>query len=180
MSRNYFQMFGYYNSSTRYFYGQEDLRLSRRGWADKSAAAIRREEHAKNEFQLIRVKMEERNDLSPGFTETQELLKPSCHLTKVCWSSFRKHVCSFDGWRTKRRLATAEEKKKHGEKRKANVYFTDVTYSVPRRSKAKENKEEGKDSTNKENSKENNKRLFEDEQCTSTATAATYKKSKSC
>ena len=168
----------------QYLYNYSD-RIDRRSWAAKSAAAIAREEMAKNLFETVRLTMEAREDLQPGFRETFELLKPSCHLTKACWASFRKHVRSFNGWRAKRRIATPEEKKKHGETRKGNVYFTDVTYSVPRKSKGKENKENEEliKEKHKENNKENNKRLLENEDGPFTPCAASTpvkKKLKTC
>ena len=114
----------------------KDLRSSRRGWAEKSAAAMRREETAVKMFETARLKMEARDDLSVGSRETVQLLKPSCHLTEACWKSFRGHVCSVEGWSTKRRVATEEEKKKHGETRKGRVYFVDVIY-LPSQNKQK-------------------------------------------
>ena len=58
-----------------------------------------------------------------------QLLKPSTHLTQPCWSAFSKHVRSFPGWTPKRRVATAEEKRQHGETRQAKCYFTDVSFN---------------------------------------------------
>ena len=84
-------------------------------------------------FESARLRMESRNDLQAGSTETVQLLKPSCHLTEACWKSFRKHVCGIEGWAAKRRVASEEEKKRHGETRKGKVYFVDVIYTVPRK-----------------------------------------------
>jgi len=99
--------------------------------AEKSAAATRREEQAIVKFKQAREQMEKRNDVQPGSKQTVELLKPSCHLVEACWQSFRKHVLSHNGWLAKRRVATEQEKKNHGEKRKGKVYFVDVIFSVP-------------------------------------------------
>ncbi|XP_063684556.1 DNA-directed RNA polymerase II subunit RPB1-like [Bolinopsis microptera] len=131
-------------------------RISRRGWAEKSAAAMRREETAVKMFETARLKMEARDDLSVGSRETVQLLKPSCHLTEACWKSFRGHVCSVEGWSTKRRVATEAEKKKHGETRKGRVYFVDVIYSVPHHSKERESsyKERNKENINPDNQKQ--------------------------
>lgn len=117
----------------------DDFGLNRRNWAEKSNAATEREERAKAAFEQARVIMEARDDLQPGDRETVELLKPSCHLTNACWVTFRKLVISYPGWATKRRVATEEEKKQHGEKRKGKVYFTDVIYSVPKSSESRRN-----------------------------------------
>lgn len=108
----------------------DDDHFNRGRWAEKSGAAMRREEEAKKAFETLRLEMEARNDLEAGFRETIELLKPSCHLTQACWKSFRAHVLSFEGWTAKRRAATETEKKESKEKRKGTVYFTEVTYSV--------------------------------------------------
>ena len=110
-------------------YDEDDFGLNRHTWAEKSGAALRREEEAKAAFETARLNMEARDDLE--LRETVELLKPKCHLTGACWKTFRKHVMGFEGWTIKRRVATEEEKKKSGQKRKSAVYFIDVTYSVP-------------------------------------------------
>ena len=62
-------------------------------------------------------------------TVVVQLLKPSTHLTQPCWSAFSKHVRSFPGWTPKRRVATAEEKRAHGETRQSKCYFTDVSFN---------------------------------------------------
>ena len=103
----------------------------RSGWAEKSAAAKRREDTAMKKFETARLEMESRKDLKAGTRVTVQLLQPSCHLTEACWKSFRKHVCSLQRWSAKRRVATEQEKKLHGETRKGRVYFVDVIYSVP-------------------------------------------------
>lgn len=56
-------------------------------------------------------------------------MKPSTHLTQPCWTTFARHVHGFPGWTPKRRVATAEEKKQHGETRVAKCYFTDVSFN---------------------------------------------------
>ena len=130
-------------------------RISRREWAKKSKVAMRREETAVKMFETARLKMEARDDLSVGSRETVQLLKPSCHLTEACWKSFRGHVCSVEGWSTKRRVATEEEKKKHGETRKGRVYFVDVIY-LPRQNNERESsyKERNKENMNPDNQKQ--------------------------
>ena len=110
----------------------EDDYTYRGGWAEKSGAATRREETAKKAFETARLEMQSREDLKAGSRVTVQLLKPSCHLTQACWKTFRAHVKTFEGWSTRRRAATEEEKKQHKEKRKSTVYFTEVTYTVPR------------------------------------------------
>ena len=93
--------------------------------ADKSAAAKHREEKAMEMFSKAKIQTETRQDLIPGSCETIKLLKPSCHLTGPCWSSFSKHVRSHPGWTVKRRAITDEEKKLWGETRKGKCYFVD-------------------------------------------------------
>ena len=105
--------------------------VDRRGWADKSQAALRREQTAKEEFDKLRQTVESRSDLTPGAALKFELLKPSCHLTEACNKTFRQHVHSAPGWSAKRRAATEEEKKEHKVTRKGKSFFTSVTYLVP-------------------------------------------------
>mmetsp|Transcript_29231 Transcript_29231/g.42913 ORF Transcript_29231/g.42913 Transcript_29231/m.42913 type:complete len:179 (-) Transcript_29231:230-766(-) len=105
--------------------------------ADKSQAAIRRENTAKEKFNEARLEFEQSDGIKgmkARSTHRIELLQPSCHLTSACWSTFRKHVIKNDGWTAKRRAATEEEKKASGEKRKGKVYFIDVIYTAPSKS----------------------------------------------
>jgi len=113
-------------------YGYDDGHPRYENYAEKSAAALRREEEAKTKFQEAREELEGREDLVAGSKITVELLKPSCHLTGACWSTFLRHVRSHEGWVAKRREATAEEKKQHKETRRGKVYFVDVVYNVPK------------------------------------------------
>jgi hypothetical protein len=62
--------------------------------------------------------------------ERTELLKPPTHLTDPCWRDFKRFVASHAGWSAKRREATEEEKRAHGdEKRKGKAYFVDVVFN---------------------------------------------------
>merc|ERR1719186_1874950 len=87
---------------------------------------------------------EGRIDLAVGTKHTVELLKPPCHLTAACWSTFLRHVRSHEGWVAKRREATADQKKQYKETRKGKVYFVDVIFSVPKpKEKEKRAKKDG-------------------------------------
>ena len=66
-----------------YYDGYDGVDRSR--FAEKSAAAQRRENAAKAAFDAAKTEVEE-----VGETATVELLKPNCHLTNACWSSFSK------------------------------------------------------------------------------------------
>ena len=68
---------------------------------------------------------------------TRELLKPSCHLTTVCWSSFSKYVRTHPGWSVKRRVASEQEKLVHKETRKGKVYFVLVTFTPHKKAQKK-------------------------------------------
>jgi len=122
--------FGSYGAA--YGYEYDDGHPRYRNMAEKSAAALRREEEAKNKFEEAREQLESKEDLKPGTKITMELLKPSCHLTGPCWTTFLRHVRSHEGWVAKRREATAEEKQQHKETRKGKVYFIDLVFNVPK------------------------------------------------
>ena len=94
------------------------------GYADKSAAAKRRESAAMQAFADKRAAVE-----ADGVKVTVQLLEPSTHLTTACWTTFSRHVRSHKGWRAKRREATADEKRKAGETRKGKTFFTDVIFT---------------------------------------------------
>ena len=116
-----------FHSGFGYGFGCFDDRIDRSGFAEKSAAAAqRREDAAKEAFNKIRAETEAS---ATNDTVVVQLLKPSTHLTQPCWSAFSKHVRSFPGWTPKRRVATAEEKRQHGETRQAKCYFTDVSFN---------------------------------------------------
>jgi hypothetical protein len=108
------------------------------GWGDPrydnmapaSHAALRREHEAENAFRKAKKEIEKREAPPTGKT-TIPLLQPHCHLTCHTWGIFRKFVVKHAGWNAKRRVATPEEKKKSGEKRKGKVYFVDVIYTAP-------------------------------------------------
>ncbi len=118
--------FSMFHSGFGYGFGCFDDRIDRSGFAEKSAAAQRREDAAKEAFNKIRAETEASATKEPVVVQ---LLKPSTHLTQPCWSAFSKHVRSFPGWTPKRRVATAEEKRQHGETRQSKCYFTDVSFN---------------------------------------------------
>ena len=115
-----------FHSGFGYGFGCFDDRIDRSGFAEKSAAAQRREDAAKEAFNKKRAETEAS---ATKDTVVVQLLKPSTHLTQPCWSAFSKHVRSFPGWTPKRRVATAEEKRQHGETRQSKCYFTDVSFN---------------------------------------------------
>ena len=100
---------------------------NRSGFAQKSAAAKGREEHAEAAFQRLKSTQEK---LPDGITEktTFDLLAPSKHLTQPCYTSFRKYVMKHPGWSVVRKEATAEEKRAHKETRQGKCYFIKATY----------------------------------------------------
>ena len=114
--------------------------------APASQAALRREATAKEKFRTAKSELEEsmmkkkKNDtplINPGEKHTITLLQPDVHLTKHTWGTFKRYVKTHAGWDAKRRLATPEEKKKSGEKRKGKVYFTDIVFTAPSNKKTK-------------------------------------------
>jgi hypothetical protein len=116
-------------------WGEPSLRQMRAGFAEKSAAAIRREDKAKDTFDTSRGEIEAEADAA-GAAKTIKLLDPSCHLTDACWKTFKKHVLDNRGWtHVKRRVATDQEKRAHGEKRKGKCYFVDITYDPRKKNK---------------------------------------------
>ncbi|KAJ3117354.1 hypothetical protein HK098_006293, partial [Nowakowskiella sp. JEL0407] len=56
--------------------------VDRSGFADKSAAALRREEQAKTNFTALKAKIEA---APPTTSTTYSLLTPNIHLTSACW-----------------------------------------------------------------------------------------------
>ena len=95
----------------------------------KSKAALEKEIEAINLFEALR---EQPNIDAITSKETVVLLPPTHHLTSSCWISFRKHVHSFNGWSTERRIATPEERQvwqvNNTTRPGAPVYFTTVSY----------------------------------------------------
>mmetsp|Transcript_24968 Transcript_24968/g.30060 ORF Transcript_24968/g.30060 Transcript_24968/m.30060 type:complete len:182 (-) Transcript_24968:208-753(-) len=98
--------------------------IDRSGFAEKSQAAMRREKAAKDAFDEFRAAVEKQG---APVTKKDFLLPPS-HLTSACYADFRKHVLASPGWTCRRRRATEQEKSIFKEKRKAPVYFIDLSY----------------------------------------------------
>ena len=111
--------------------GFMDDAVDRSGFAEKSAAAQRREDASKSKFDEMRIATED-----GGIKVTIKLLDPSAHLTAPCWSVFSKHVRSYTGWSVKRRVASDEEKRASHQTRQAKCYFVDVTYKPQSETKA--------------------------------------------
>jgi hypothetical protein len=103
--------------------------------APASQAALRRECEAEDAFRKAKKEIEEREAPPTGIT-TIPLLQPHCHLTSHTWGKFRKFVVKHEGWNAKRRVATPEERKVSGEKRKGKVYFVYLIYTAPTKKKA--------------------------------------------
>jgi len=100
-----------------------EYRHSWSGYAQKSQAALRREEAAIEAFDAFR-----QAQTTPTTKMTAILLQPSHHLASPCYTTFAKHVRSFPGWRAKRREATPAEKIASKETRKGKVYFVSVSF----------------------------------------------------
>jgi len=108
-----------------------DFGVDRSDWADKSKAALQREEEAVRKFNEVRITTEAR-EMEPGARIRIKLLNPDCHLTQSCMKSFNRHVSRFKGWTVRRKAATEEEKSKFKITRKAKVFFTHVFYTAPK------------------------------------------------
>mmetsp|Transcript_45265 Transcript_45265/g.75514 ORF Transcript_45265/g.75514 Transcript_45265/m.75514 type:complete len:104 (-) Transcript_45265:315-626(-) len=103
-------MFGFRSEMSGGFpYGGFDDGVDRSSFADKSAAAQRREDDAKSKYDELKIASEK-----GGVNVTTELLKPAAHLTSSCWLSFNKYVKSHTAWSAKRRQASEEEKRASG------------------------------------------------------------------
>lgn len=117
----------------------------------KSEAAEKQEKGAIAAFNAQKQATEARAAEGGGDAAiTVQLLKPSEHLVRTCWSSFLKHVKIHPGWKAKRRVATDVEKLAHQMgHRRGKVYFVDVIYKPPpqpkkKRAAVKEKKEKKK------------------------------------
>lgn len=108
-------------------YGYGDGGVDRRGWADKSEAAQRREDQATRLFHNFITKAKTQST----FPYTQIVVPPEVHLTSACWSSFRKAVVE-EGYVVKRREASIAEKTalKPGERRNGKMYVVSITAPV--------------------------------------------------
>eukprot|EP00730_Choanoeca_flexa_P015100 TRINITY_DN6848_c0_g1_i1.p1 TRINITY_DN6848_c0_g1~~TRINITY_DN6848_c0_g1_i1.p1 ORF type:complete len:329 (+),score=84.92 TRINITY_DN6848_c0_g1_i1:59-1045(+) len=108
-------------------WGYDDGRPSYRGFADKSNAALRREQAAIEKFNaLIKQQEGQLGDLTGP--KSFPLLDPAEHLTGPCYTAFRKHVLKHEGWNCKRTVATPAEKKAHKIKRQGKCYFIEAVY----------------------------------------------------
>jgi hypothetical protein len=100
----------------------DDDGIDRSDWKDKSDAATRRENEAKQLFDAF---IEKRKTF-PSFPVTEEVIPPECHLTDPCWKTFKNYVIS-KGCTAKRREATPQERKASGDKRQSKMYVVSVT-----------------------------------------------------
>ena len=104
--------------------------VNRSGWAEKSDAAIRRENAANDLFDAFLKKCAsyDPNDKSI-FPITEEVDKANVYLTGPCYTSFRKRVLAKN-CKVKRREATPQERKESGDKRKGKLYVISITCTV--------------------------------------------------
>ena len=70
-----------------------ETNVDRSNFADKSQAALKREEHAKRLFDTEKTRIE---CLAVDKT-TETLLHPADHLTQACWMDFSRYVKSHRG-----------------------------------------------------------------------------------
>ena len=110
-------------------YGDDDGGFGFHGRsARKSKAAQRREDTAREVFTEA---LEETPMGKNDSVTLTSLLKPSNHLTQAVWSDFSKWTKSHEGCSVKRRAASDEEKKDHGESGRRRIeHGTSLT--VPR------------------------------------------------
>ena len=104
--------------------------VNRSGWADKSDAAIRRENEANDLFDAFLQKCSsyDANDKSI-FPITEEVVKANIHLTDACYKTFRKRVLAKN-CKVKRREATPQERIDSGDKRKGKLWVISITCTV--------------------------------------------------
>ena len=104
-------------------------RVDRGGWSEKSAAASRREQQAK---QLLDTFLLQSAKLPADLTFPRRM-KISSQLMSIsrnpCWLSFRKYALS-KGCHVKRREATLAERQATGDKRKGKMYVISATLPV--------------------------------------------------
>ncbi len=139
-------MFGYGGYGLGSYGGFDDGRPSYGSYAEKSAAALKREASAIALFDAHRLSKEASptaNDAS-----TTQLLTPDQHLTEPCWKTFAAHVRRSEGWNVKKRRCSEEEKRAAGETRRGTVAFVDAIFKGVKVAKPKgaaKTKKEGKE-----------------------------------
>ena len=102
--------------------------VDRRGWAEKSDAALKREREAKELFHNSFLPDAKKATTFP-FT-IEDLVPPTMHLTDACWRDFKKEVTRY-GCTTKRRVISAQEKSAlKSNARKSKMYTISVTTPV--------------------------------------------------
>jgi len=97
----------------------------RRNWADKSDAAIRRENQAKKLFDDFLNTVDQE---TPSYPYSNEVIPAEVHLTSSCYTSFRKYVIA-KGCKCVRREITMDEKKKlpNSNRRNCKMYVCKIT-----------------------------------------------------
>ena len=110
--------------------------VNRSNWAEKSGAAIRRENEAKKAFtdKLAELANDESKLTEFAAYPKQSLLirgllLPTCHLTAPCWKTFKAVVLS-KGCSVRRRTATPTERQTLRISKKSKVYYMDVTFTL--------------------------------------------------
>ena len=107
--------------------------IDRRHFNEKSKAAQKREDAAKDQFDAHRREQQalqviDSAHVQQALKEPTTLLQPADHLTAPCWRDFKAHVKSFAGWEAKRTTATEAQKTAAKETRKGKVYFVQVLF----------------------------------------------------
>lgn len=107
--------------------------IDRRHFNEKSKAAQKREDAAKDQFDAHRREQQalqviDSEHVQQALKEPTTLLQPAEHLTAPCWRDFKAHVKSFAGWEAKRTTATEAQKTAAKETRKGKVYFVQVLF----------------------------------------------------
>lgn len=101
-------------------YDADEGRVDRTCWAEKSEAAIQRENQAKRRLDdWIQTCSQLQQHNFP--VSLPDLVPAGIHLTKPCWLSFRKYATS-KGVQVCRREATPQERADSGDKRKGKLY----------------------------------------------------------
>ena len=106
-------------------YGGYGGGLNRSGWAQKSAAATRREESAKKILTTKITELARGPNTGDGGVKCEGLIPPGTHLTGPCWKTFKAFAAN-QGCNAKRRVATPAEKRAAKETRQSKCYWIDV------------------------------------------------------
>ena len=107
----------------------------------KSAAATRREKQGQDKLNAIISSAATRDQISKPGPHIFELLSPDIHLVDASWKDLRQWVArTHPDWSLKRRVATEDEKRQAGEKRKGKTYFVIAVHKGSKSKKSKKSK----------------------------------------